>query len=320
MSLEEISLFSGIGGISLAAQWAGIHPIQFCEIDPYCQKVLAKNFPGVPIENDVTKFDGTRFRGRNTILTAGFPCQPHSVAGSRKASGDDRDLWSEVVRVLSETQSRWFLGENVPGLLSSESGRFFGRVVNDLESLGYRVGWTVYGASDVGASHRRHRIFIVAYSDRPRLEGRGRPGQLPTVLLPTPRANPAMAAGLNPDPKHFPNLETVIARYALLPTPTASDGTTGAILGANDQFVTLKSGAMRKINQNGTDGSLGLARTMMLATPAAADCQGSHGGGQGKSLRTDIHQYRAETGERGTLNPSFVGRMMGFPDQWLEID
>lgn len=174
MSLQEISLFSGIGGISLACQWANIHPIQFCEIDPYCQKVLAKNFPGVPIENDVTKFDGTRFRGRNTILTAGFPCQPHSVAGSRKASGDDRDLWSEVVRVLSETQSRWFLGENVPGLLSSESGRFFGRVVNDLESLGYRVGWTVYGASDVGAVHRRHRIFIVAYSKSGENGQRGR--------------------------------------------------------------------------------------------------------------------------------------------------
>lgn len=136
-------------------------------------------------------------------------------------------------------------------------------------------------------------------------------------MLPTPTTQCAKGglSGMSKEGHHSLN-----SYMAMLPTPTASDGTTGAILGANDQFVTLKSGAMRKINQNGTDGSLGLARTMMLATPAAADCQGSHGGWQGKSLRTDIHQYKAETGERGTLNPLFVSRMMGFPDQWLEID
>jgi len=174
MSLKEISLFSGIGGISLAAHWAGIQPIHFCEIDEYCQKVLSKNFPGVPIEKDVRQFDGTQFRNENTILTAGFPCQPHSVAGARRASADERDLRGEVVRVLRETRSKWFLGENVPGLLSSESGRFFGRVVNDLAALGYRVGWTVYGASDIGAVHRRKRVFIIAYSSGEGLERKGK--------------------------------------------------------------------------------------------------------------------------------------------------
>jgi hypothetical protein len=129
-----------------------------------------------------------------------------------------------------------------------------------------------------------------------------------------------MSAGLNPNPNHFPNLETVIARECLLPTPTASDGTTGAIFGENDQYSVKASGNIRKTTPSGASGTVGLARTMMLATPAAADCQGSHGGGQGKSLRTDMHQYKAETGERGTLNPSFVCRMMGFPDEWLEID
>jgi hypothetical protein len=106
----------------------------------------------------------------------------------------------------------------------------------------------------------------------------------------------------------------------MLPTPTASDGTTGAIFGENDQYSVKASGNIRKTTPSGASGTIGLARTMMLATPAAADCQGSHGGGQGKSLRTDMHQYKAETGERGTLNPSFVCRMMGFPDEWLEID
>jgi hypothetical protein len=111
--------------------------------------------------------------------------------------------------------------------------------------------------------------------------------------------------------------ETVLK---LLPTPTASDGTTGAIFGENDQYSVKASGNIRKTTPSGASGTIGLARTMMLATPAAADCQGSHGGGQGKSLRTDMHQYKAETGERGTLNPSFVCRMMGFPETWLEID
>ncbi len=163
--MTHLSLFSGIGGIDLAAHWAGFSTIALVERDEYCQKVLAKNFPSVPIYDDVTTFDGTRYRGRTDLISAGFPCQPHSLAGSRKASGDERDLWGEVVRILSETRPRWFLGENVPGLFSSESGAFFGRILNDLEQIGYRVGWTMYGASDVGAVHRRNRVFIVAYCE-----------------------------------------------------------------------------------------------------------------------------------------------------------
>jgi len=162
--LTHLSLFSGIGGIDLAAHWAGFETIQFVERDPFCQRVLTKNFKGVPIHDDIITFDGRPFAGRTDLISAGFPCQPHSVAGKRLASGDERDLWGEVVRVLGETQPRWFLGENVPGLLSSESGRFFGRVVDDLAALGFSVGWCVYGACDVGAVHRRNRVFIVAYS------------------------------------------------------------------------------------------------------------------------------------------------------------
>lgn len=162
--MTHVSLFSGIGGLDLAAEWAGFHTVCLVERDEFCKKVLAKNFPGVPIEGDVTEFDGTKFRGV-TLVSAGFPCQPHSLAGKRLASGDERDLWGEVVRVLGEAQPEWFVGENVPGLLSSESGRFFGRVVDDLAALGYRMGWCMYGASDIGAVHRRKRIFIIAVRD-----------------------------------------------------------------------------------------------------------------------------------------------------------
>ncbi len=164
--MKKLSLFSGIGGIDLAAHWAGIETIQFVEIDPFCQAVLKKNFPGVDLHDDITTFNATKLRGRVDIVSAGFPCQPHSLAGKRLASGDERDLWGEVVRILWEAKPRWFLAENVPGLLTSERGSFFGRILDDLVSLGFSVGWGCYEASSVGAPHKRTRVFILAYSDR----------------------------------------------------------------------------------------------------------------------------------------------------------
>jgi DNA (cytosine-5)-methyltransferase 1 len=176
--MKHLSLLSGIGGIDLAAEWAGFESAIMVERDPYCQQVLKKNFPTTQIFDDVTTFNGLELRGTINLISAGFPCQPHSLAGKRKASGDERDLWGEVVRILGEVQPRWFLGENVPGLLSSESGRFFGRVVNDLDKMGYRMGWGMYGAKDVGAVHRRNRVFIVGYSKGKSSNGGGFAEQL----------------------------------------------------------------------------------------------------------------------------------------------
>jgi DNA (cytosine-5)-methyltransferase 1 len=183
--MKHLSLFSGIGGLDLAAEWAGFETVAFVERDPYCQRVLGKRWPGVPILSDVRLVaDAGRGRcgregggeveqpggaeviraGEICLVSGGFPCQPHSVAGKRQASADDRDLWPEVARVLREIRPRWFVGENVPGLLHSESGRFFGGILGDLADMGYRVGWGVWGAADVGALHRRERVFIVAYA------------------------------------------------------------------------------------------------------------------------------------------------------------
>lgn len=111
---------------------------------------------------------------RIALLSGGFPCQPHSVAGKRKASLDERDLWGECARIAGEFKPRWCVFENVPGLLSSEGGTFFARVVGDLAALGYRVGWGVWGANDVGALHRRDRAFIVANLADPRIGRRNR--------------------------------------------------------------------------------------------------------------------------------------------------
>ena len=178
--MKHLSLFTGIGGIDISAEWAGFESVCMVERDKYCQKVLAKNFEGVKIHDDVTTFDGLEYRGTIDLVSAGFPCQPHSLAGLRKASGDERDLWGEVVRILRETEPAWFLGENVPGLFTSESGQFFGRIINDLESLGYSVGWGCYGAKDVGAVHKRDRVFIVAYANSKRFQEQWESEQLET--------------------------------------------------------------------------------------------------------------------------------------------
>ena len=199
--LTKLSLFSGIGGDDLASDWAGIQTIAFCERDKYCRQVISKHWPGIPIYGDVKDVGADAFKlpsrsaqgkknntlradceqhdrdsmghdagnlcgttQRIDIISGGFPCQPHSVAGKRKGSSDERNLWPEVRRILQEIKPRWFVGENVPGLFSSDNGDFFGGILSDLAALGYSVGWCCYGALDVGALHRRDRVFIVAHA------------------------------------------------------------------------------------------------------------------------------------------------------------
>ena len=125
MRLTHLSLFSGIGGIDLAAEWVGFESIGQCEFADYPTKVLEKHWPNVPRWRDVRDVTADSSWERTglaspTLISAGFPCQPHSFTGKRKASSDERDLWPELRRVLGESRPRWFLGENVRGLLSSE--------------------------------------------------------------------------------------------------------------------------------------------------------------------------------------------------------
>lgn len=172
--LTHFSLFSGIGGIDLAAEWAGFKTVGQCEYADYPTKVLEKNFPNVKRWRDVRTVTAESIRGNGigeiTLLSGGFPCQPHSLAGKRLASADERDLWGEFSRVICETKPKWVLGENVAGLLTSENGRFFGRILGDLDKMGYRVGWASIRASWVGAVHQRERIFIIAHSNGNGLE------------------------------------------------------------------------------------------------------------------------------------------------------
>ena len=157
-------LFSGIGGFSLAAHWMGWRTAWFSEIDPFACAVLAHHWPEVPNLGDITRVDWTTVE-RVDVLTGGFPCQPHSLAGKRLASADSRDLFDEIIRAARVLRPRYLVLENVPGLFTSDDGRFFGRVLGAVAALGYAAEWRVLSAADVGAPHKRERVWITASVD-----------------------------------------------------------------------------------------------------------------------------------------------------------
>lgn len=176
-SLTHLSLFSGIGGMEIAAEAAGFFTVGQCEISDYPTKVLEKHWPDVQRWRDIRDLSRSNFIARTgcetvTVLSGGFPCQPHSVAGKRMASCDDRDLWPEMRRVISEIRPKWVVAENVPGILSSEHGRFFANILRDFAKMGFDVGWCTTSAAAVGAVHRRERVAIIAHDSSKRMEGR----------------------------------------------------------------------------------------------------------------------------------------------------
>lgn len=184
----HLDLFSGIGGFALAAQWAGFRTVGFCEIEPYCQQVLAKNFLAdandssqarlgqhggqilpkqasirsggsgrARIHSDISQLDGTEYKGVS-LITGGFPCQPFSVAGKRRGAADDRHLWPEMCRVIDQARPAFVLSENVPGIIAME----LDNVLSDLERIGYACRSFVIPACAVDARHRRNRLWVVA--------------------------------------------------------------------------------------------------------------------------------------------------------------
>lgn len=161
--MRHLDLFSGIGGFALAARWIGWQTVQFVEIDKFCQQVLQKNFPGVPIHEDIKTFDGTKLRGAVDILTGGPPCQPASIAGKRKGEADNRWLWPEAIRIFTEVRPRFAVFENPDDLLTLEMGNPFERICSEMENIGYKVEPVGIPAACVGAWHERDRVWIIAY-------------------------------------------------------------------------------------------------------------------------------------------------------------
>lgn len=163
--MTHASLFSGIGGFDLAAEWAGWDNIFHCEWNPFGQKVLKHHFPNSISYNDITKTDFSIHAGQIDILTGGFPCQPYSSAGKRLGKADERHLFPEMLRAIKEIKPRWVIGENVRGLVSWKGGMVFNEVCDDLEREGYEVQSFLIPAASVNAPHQRQRIWFVAYSN-----------------------------------------------------------------------------------------------------------------------------------------------------------
>lgn len=181
--LKLLDLFSGIGGFSLAAKWAGIEPVAFCEKDKFCQENLRRLWPTIPIMDDINKIEVNQsqrkvlngvsttslfyngdmlYDGTIDIISGGFPCQPFSLAGKRRGKDDDRDLWPAMFDVIKKLKPRWFIGENVANFVNME----FERTAFNLENEGYEVWALNIPAYAVAARHERKRAWIIAYLNK----------------------------------------------------------------------------------------------------------------------------------------------------------
>lgn len=204
--MKHLDLFSGIGGFALAAQWADLDTVAFCEINPWCvDNALSKNWPDIPVFTDVRKL--YRFAmdcipcpdcdepfcelceahfhecdctgcsefdddiGNIDLITAGVPCQPASIIGKRGGSNDSRWLWPDTLRLVEQLEPTWFVGENPIGLLTLDGGERFGEILQRFQQAGYDVWWETLPATAAGAGHRRERVWIVAHARRAGLEG-----------------------------------------------------------------------------------------------------------------------------------------------------
>jgi DNA (cytosine-5)-methyltransferase 1 len=297
--LKTVSLFAGIGGIDRGLELAGASTALLCELDPHARKILARHYPHAAIHNDVTELtaDDCRAAGAvpgRTVLTAGWPCQGNSVAGRRGGMDDPRSgLWSHVVRLLADLRPAWFVGENVPGLLSVNDGRDFGVVLHDLAELGYGFAWRVLDARYFGVPQRRRRVVIVG-----RL---GDSGAAAAQVLLEPEGVPGdPAAGIGPQ-----QVTAGVAREG---------AASGRVVYVADRTTSLKSapgGADDNYAQGGHLVAFAENQRGELATGSTFAALSTGGGkpGQGYPALTDGVIIR-------TLSPIERERLQGYPDGW----
>ena len=361
--MRALSLFSGVGGLDLAAEAAGIEIAAMCEIEPFCRTILNKRWPGVPVIEDVRTIRGEDYAGTIDIVFGGFPCQDLSVAGRQAGlSGERSGLWFEMLRVITSCRPRFVVAENVRGAVNLA----LDTVHMGLEKGGYRVWPFVVPASAFGAPHKRERLFVVGVREdvadacKERLQwrgeheislferpqpadeqsarfGRGDFWPTPTVngnnnraglsaksddglatavkMCPTPRRQSNIGASehgeggpdlqtvaggqLNPDwieqlmnfPEGWTNPDVDEPRpWQGWPAPM------GARLWMTPQAgacgMTSKTTGRPLEKSTHLQAQVYCAETRMWGTSSAPDCQGSHGRGQGKSLRTDISDVK----------------------------
>lgn len=166
MQLTHGSLFSGIGGFDLAADFLGIENKFHCEWNPFGQKILKYYFPKSESFTDITTSDFSKYANTIDILSGGFPCQPYSLNGKRKGKNDERHLWPAMFRTIQQVEPVFVVGENVFGLVNWSDGLVFEEIISEMENIGYEILPVLLPACSSGAPHKRDRIFLIAYNER----------------------------------------------------------------------------------------------------------------------------------------------------------
>jgi len=331
-----MSLFTGCGLLDLGLERAGWLPVLFCEQDQHCQRILAQHWPDVPVVGDVRQVaadtDSTGREGRQhaagsvagcggsdepsvDLVVGGFPCQPVSYAGKRQAQSDDRWLWPEMARVIRAVRPRLVLVENVPGLATAG----LGLVLGDLAEAGYDTEWLRVRASDVGAPHRRERLFIVA------ADSEGHEQRQPPI------AYHGVGIGVRPEPGRngkgaLDDTDGDGAR-GNAGTSYQGEGGGGHRSGINGVVVDGETGSrIGQVDKQAPADTAddGLARTGRAWSGRAGLANGRPDVAWGayepaiRRWETVMGLAPAPTDEKGRLAPGFVEWMMGAPDGWTE--
>ena len=282
--LTHLSLFSGIGGLDLAAEMAGFKTVGQCEWAEFQSKVLEKHWPDIPRWKDIRTLTGDSFyekTGLRTvdIISGGFPCQPFSIAGKRKSEDDDRYLWPEMLRVIRELRPTWVLGENVPGIVNLA----LDTVLSDLENAGYSAQPFIIPACGVDAPHRRDRVAIVAYaSSRPCYRGVRSNGDHEKVL------------GTREDNTGG------VSEFCRRERRQNESGATGVADGISESLYSINTDT----DSIGREGSM--SKTVL-------------GGGRYDNQLKSLLEV-TPLGSIGRMNPEWIEWLMGFPIGWTELN
>ncbi len=255
--MRLLDLFSGIGGFALATQKTfkeDLEIVGFCEIEDYARRVLSKNFPGVPIHEDICKMDGNNFKDID-LITGGFPCQDISISGEGKGikNGTRSGLWFELHRIISEVRPKFALIENVP-MLTRRGGT---RVISDLTNIGYDCEWQVISATEIGARHLRKRIWIVAY---PKNHIRRECSM--ELLNYVAENNMIRPSGT----RHQLDLKDQVRHPKLFPTPTANEDAAGTPKGKMQRMLgnckEVRSTGRGTLSSDWVEGLMGISSWM----------------------------------------------------------